>query len=131
MKLAACCSDGLYLIFQSGSWYKFNDEDIVKMQGKLRLSQDEDAAGRFKLVQQVMPFSFPLANFPSYFRTSHQKVIDFLSFSKLLTKLLLRYCNLQLPLPTSSIYAIFCCSSFILFWMYTCTCIAFLYSFTE
>lgn len=29
---------------KSGSWYKFNDEDIVKMQGKLRLSQDEDAA---------------------------------------------------------------------------------------
>ena len=31
--------------FQSGSWYKFNDEDIVKMQGKLKLSQDEDSAG--------------------------------------------------------------------------------------
>lgn len=29
---------------KSGSWYKFNDEDIVKMQGKLRLSQDEDTA---------------------------------------------------------------------------------------
>jgi len=29
---------------KSGSWYKFNDEDIVKMEGKLRLSQDEDAA---------------------------------------------------------------------------------------
>ena len=31
--------------YQSGSWYKFNDEDIVKMQGKLKLSQDEDSAG--------------------------------------------------------------------------------------
>ena len=30
---------------QSGSWYKFNDEDIVKMQGKLKLSQDEDTTG--------------------------------------------------------------------------------------
>ncbi|KAJ7393218.1 Ubiquitin carboxyl-terminal hydrolase 48 [Desmophyllum pertusum] len=29
---------------KSGSWYKFNDEDIVKMQGKLKLSQDEDTA---------------------------------------------------------------------------------------
>ncbi|KAL9971020.1 hypothetical protein ACROYT_G023497 [Oculina patagonica] len=29
---------------KSGSWYKFNDEDIVKMQGKLKLSQDEDSA---------------------------------------------------------------------------------------
>ncbi|CAH3038895.1 unnamed protein product, partial [Porites lobata] len=29
---------------KSGSWYKFNDEDIVKMQGKLKLSQDEDDA---------------------------------------------------------------------------------------
>lgn len=29
---------------KSGSWYKFNDEDIVKMQGNLKLSQDEDAA---------------------------------------------------------------------------------------
>ncbi|RMX53049.1 hypothetical protein pdam_00014581 [Pocillopora damicornis] len=28
---------------KSGSWYKFNDEDIVKMQGKLKLSQDEDS----------------------------------------------------------------------------------------
>lgn len=31
--------------FQSGSWYKFNDEDIIKMEGKLKLSQDEDSAG--------------------------------------------------------------------------------------
>ncbi|PFX23853.1 Ubiquitin carboxyl-terminal hydrolase 48 [Stylophora pistillata] len=30
---------------KSGSWYKFNDEDIVKMQGKLKLSQDEDSTG--------------------------------------------------------------------------------------
>lgn len=34
-----------FFLFQSGSWYKFNDEDIVKMQGKLKLSQDEDSAG--------------------------------------------------------------------------------------
>lgn len=29
---------------KSGSWYKFNDEDIIKMEGKLKLSQDEDSA---------------------------------------------------------------------------------------
>ena len=69
MKLTACCSDGLHFIFQSGSWYKFNDEDIVKMQGKLRLSQDEDAAGSALL--------FAIDKFPFTFEDLSPKVLTF------------------------------------------------------
>lgn len=43
--LLECVWFFFFFLFQSGSWYKFNDEDIVKMEGKLKLSQDEDSAG--------------------------------------------------------------------------------------
>lgn len=36
--------------YQSGEWYKFNDEDIEKMEGKkLQLGIEEDLGKTFKL----------------------------------------------------------------------------------